>query len=426
MKRRTSGADGRKKTTRRAVALALAVLALGIAAVAFFARPRPLTVACIGLGDAEVQAYSLLFPSGSRVLRADLPRAGRGNLDTLAADVFITGNGLALERLRDRLLPPPDGALSSVPPSLIDAMKGGGKGPLGFPLQLDHVSLAWDTEAFAALGIAAPATRAEMEAAMRIRMTQTGGSLIAGPALLFAGGEDEALLQTLSVLCVSEYGAAGYARVVQAIRDASGTGASGADSVGAGPATFDAAFMTSLASAGAGQATLDRLVDILAAWLREGYLHPEWHKLKSGDVRAYMEKGLGFMVIGTLAFRRTVDYQSIYRYGTIPFPSGGGADCLVAPVTGLYTVKRGLKAGALASLYAKLGDPDTAFAMARASGKATSLATARAPDIQAADTLAWAAGRTSLVNGFYRDAFADSAIAGAFASALRERVKARR
>ena len=390
----------------RKVIVMAAIAAVSIIATLFFIRTKPLTVAYVGLSDLEIDAYSGLFSTDVQIIKADYPRGGSGALDGIAADVIIAGNGLATRQSADRFGPPPDTCLSSVPPSLVNSFKRVDGSVSGFPLQIDHFSLAWDTDAFAALGLPAPGSRGAMEAAM-----QAYGRRV-GPALLFAGGEDETLLLVLSALCVSDHGAAGYARAIEAIR---------------GAPDAESAFRARIGDDGiGGDVDLDALIERLAFWESAGFLHPEWHNLKAKDVKAYMEKDLAFMVLGTLTFRRSVDYQTIYRSGSIPFPAAGSPDALVSPITGMFFVPRKSNAAALEDVYEKMIEPETAFRMAKATGKATAVSTARAPDVQAADALSWAAGRQSLVNGFYRDAFDDTAKASAFASFVRNRIREKR
>jgi len=406
MKLEKSGSIAPRIRKPQRLIIIAAIVAACIVAALFFVRTKPLTVAYVGLSDLEIEAYSELFSPDVKILKADYPRGGSGALDGIAADIIVAGNGLAIRQISDRFAPPPESCLASVPPSLIAALRRADGTVSGFPLQIDHFSLAWDTDVFSALGLPAPASRGAMEAAMLAYGRRVG------PALLFAGGEDETLLQVLSVLCVSEFGAAGYAKAVEAIRDVKNT-----------EDTF-------LARIGddkrGGAANLDALIEILASWQSTGFLHPEWHNLKASDVKAYMEKNLAFMVLGTLTFRRSVDYQTIYRYGSMPFPAAGSPDALVSPVTGVFFLPRRSNAAVLEDVFDALIEPEAAFRMAKITGKATTVSTARAPDVQAADALSWAAGRQALVNGFYRDAFADTASASAFATAVRDRVRARR
>jgi len=405
MKPAKSGSNAPYIREARNVIFIAAIVAVCIITALFFMRTKPLTVACIGLSDLEIEAYSGLFSTDVRIIKADYPRGGSGALDDITADIIIAGNGLATRQVSGRFETPPESLLSSVPPSLVNSFRRSDGTVSGFPLQIDHFSLAWDTDFFAALGLPAPDSRGAMEAAM-----QAYGSRV-GPALLFAGGEDETLLLVLSALCVSEYGAAGYARAIEAIR---------------GAPDVEGAFHARIGNDGkGGDANLDSLIERLSSWESAGFLHPEWQNLKAKDLKAYMEKNLAFMVLGTLTFRRSVDYQTIYRYGSIPFPSAGSPDALVSPITGVFFLPHTSNAATLKDVYEKMIEPDTAFRMAKATGKSTTVSTARAPDVQAANVLSWAAGRQTLVNGFYRDAFDDTSDASAFAGAVRERVRAK-
>ena len=89
----------------------------------------------------------------------------------------------------------------------------------------------------------------------------------------------------------------------------------------------------------------------------------------------------------------------------------------MAPLTLASIV--GSRASALDALRG-LYDPALGKEMAALSGRSSALAAAAAPDIQAADALAAVAASRYVVNGLYRDAFADAASAKAAARELRD------
>ncbi|MBN2874829.1 MAG: hypothetical protein JXM71_07020, partial [Spirochaetales bacterium] len=372
-------------TSRRSIRYILysAVVVAIIAMVILFGvdRSRPFTVAFLDFPDKDVASYASLLPETVAIVRLDSSTIMGNENPEPDADCFIGPFGLALSQLADATTLSDVRLQNSFPPSVLRLVAGIGAGKVGLPLQIDHFSLSWDREAFDGRGQPYPLTRDALEAAMSSYANPVG------PALLFAGGDDETLLLVLSVLCVSESGAAGYDRAVEVLRQG-----------------------------GDAEDALSGPLGVLTSWNRNGYLHPEWYKLTSRDVRAYVEKGFGYLLLATLGFRRTVDYQSIYRFGTAPFPSAGRSDAIVAPLTAAVFSPRRSMLGDSRAVIDRMVDPEEAFRMAVETGKASTLSTARAPDVQAADALSWVAGRQTLVNGLYRDAFASAKDAGAFAA----------
>ncbi len=385
----------------RRIALAVAVaggLALAAGGVWLALSARPFTVAVVGLSDAELEAYSVLFPAGHRVIRIAAAEAGAERLGALRADCVLAWRGLPASALSVRAQPVPSALLDAVPPSLNAGLRRDDGTVAGMPLQLDHFSLSWDAERFASLGLPEPGSRAALESALAAYDDPVG------PAMLFAGGDDETLLSVLSALCLSSLGAAGYDRAAEAL---------------AGEASFDAAMDRPIGAYADGrEASLRSAAREIIAWRDAGRLHPDWWNLTESDVKAFLEKGYGFAVLGTLAFRRSVDYQSIYRFKTLRFPGAG--DSMLAPVLALYLSPRASMKDEASAVLAAASDPETAYSLATATGRATALSAARAPDVQAADLLSWAAGSGSLRNGLYRDAFSEPLEAAAFAAALRD------
>lgn len=392
-----------KAKTRVLLVSGTVALVLGAVSVSVLLPSRPFTAAFVGLSDAEAEAFAPLFPAGARIVRMALPEGEGDGLGRIKADCVVAPSGLAMLVQAGRFEPPPARSVSAVPPSLARALRTRDGPVAAMPLQIDPFLMAWDKEAFVARGLTEPATLRDVEAALAAYRDPVG------PALLFAGGDDETLLGILSLLCVSELGKPGYDRAVEAIR---------------GSASFDLAMDAPLGSGASGfGASLRSLAGRIVAWKSAGYLHPEWQNLQPKDLRSYLQKGYGFIILAPLSFRRSVDYQSVYRFGSAPYPAAVRGDTLVAPMSAAWFHPRSSVAAQAEAVQARMLDPDTAYAMAKATGRATALSAARAPDVQAADALSWAAGSQNVVGGLYRDAFADAALARAFAARLRDWIR---
>ncbi|MBN1518887.1 MAG: hypothetical protein JW923_02215 [Spirochaetales bacterium] len=357
-------------------------------------------VALIGLTDAEVLAVRLGLPDTARISLV----ADDSERDTLPGGLLVYRAALAY---RDRTFSelPLDLAMLTVPSLRAAGAVNGTQRAL--PVLVDHVELAWSKQRMGMAGLSQPTSLEDLERALErwSSLKDASGDARERSAwpLVFCGGDDESLLQALSVMLVAETGYQGYESARQAL--ASGTGM--ADVLG-GSGGQSPGSVALLAAAGR-----------LKSWIRLGLVHPEWHALKAADLRALLHGGSVFMAIQSLSFRRSVDYAAINEYGSSRFPAASGApkDAIVAPLTLASIV--GSRASALDALRG-LYDPALGKEMAALSGRSSALAAAAAPDIQAADALAAVAASRYVVNGLYRDAFADAASAKAAARELRD------
>lgn len=381
-----------------AAGIVLVVLVSCAAAWAAFVAAAPLTALLVGLDERESTAVETFLADAG--VRVDARRAEAG---TLAAalealfppDLVFARSGRELERAADAFAAIPADLAAAVPQALVWAVSGSGA-PRALPLLVDHFEIAWTFEAFAARGLAAPTDKAGFIRALAA--LRTSGK----PVVFCAGKDDETLLLLLSAAVIARKGEDGYRRIVAAL--ASGTPPE--------------------AVAGDGGAARSG-VEELRAWKKAGLLSEEWIDFSPADVRGFMENGLAPIVLQTLSFHRTIPYQTIAAYASGPFPRLEATEkpAIVAPLLAVSVPERALRLRRALRALAAFAAPEAGRALAEASGLATAFAAARAPDLQAADALSWAAAHRAVVSGLYRDAFVSPAAAAGFARAVREELR---
>lgn len=393
-----------------AAALATAVIAVGAAvSIGLYARERPLSVAAAALDEREIAAYGKALSKAKGLSKLSARPTLKDSLSGRASEVLVARLGAELSGSSAAFTEIPAETLAKLPPSVRAASLDAAGRPFVMPVELDPFQVAYS---YAGFGPDAPRNDArltdkDIDSALKRHKDPRA------PAMLFAGGDDETLLLVISVLCEVRGGAAAYQALVAAA--AKGGDLSAIASIPVGTAPDGSAF------------GLGSLMEVIKGWKAKGYLHPEWFSLQPADVVAYLKGGLGLVALLPLSLRREVPYEAISGYGWDSYPGSpaGRARAYVAPLTGCAVAARGGARSARAARAAMgaLTDSRTALEMAKETGRATTLAAAPAPDIQAADALAWAAGASIVVNGLYRDAFVTEADAKSFAAAVRAELR---
>lgn len=370
------------------------VVALGVA----FALKAPLKVVLVGVDAGGRRAVEKFFSGTGESFRIRAVEAG--SLATElgrfpAPDLVVLPTGMELAKAEGELLPIPEQLARRVPQALAWTVSEAGV-PRALPILVDHFEVAWTFEAFAERGLAPPTDRSGFIRALAA--LREGGK----PVVFCAGGDDKTLLTLLSAASVSRQGIEGYRKIVDQLR----SGATPAEVLGEGGAARVA-------------------VEELRAWQRARLLPEEWTNFSPADIRAFMENRQAPIVLQTLSLHRTVPYQTIAAYASGPFPrlAAAGTPAIVAPLLAVSVPRRSLRQGRATDALSAMTTEDAGRALAEESGLATAVAAARAPDVQAADALSWAASSRTVVSGLYRDAFISPATAGDFARALREELK---
>ncbi|HUW68778.1 MAG TPA: hypothetical protein VMX33_00965 [bacterium] len=403
---------GAHQSRRIMVISGIAIALVAAIVVSFVFVTRKPVLALYGLDDRETQAMRNLVGDTARLtVAAALPVAPAR---FPRADVIVARSGVAVRAESLTPLKMPDDILARTVPSLRRAVEIDGV-PQAMPLFLDHFELAWNKDRFSSRGLVTMNSLDDMERALAswtaYRQVTRNALEKSTYAFAFAGGDDESLLLLLSALCVSEGGLSAYNVVTRSL--VSGT-------------PLDALAGVVIGTSADGKPlTLGAILDRLASWIKKGYMHPEWYALKDKDIRSMIEGNVAFMSAQLLSFHRSVDYNAIMRFASGRFPAASATmdRALVAPLTiAIVTASHGRSPKAL-DLVRAMTDAATAREAASTSGRSTTIAAATAPDIQAADALSFAAASSTVVSGWYRDAFADEAAAARFAAAVRARLR---
>jgi hypothetical protein len=395
--------------TKRNRAILFAIAGGGaalIGAAVLLLLTRQFRVGLAGLSPAEAAAYSAALKDVPGARSAVIAKLDAVPSPRSLPDAIIAPMGAALSALSDEFASIPDATIRKTPYSIAAAARDAKDRPYAMPLQLDQFQVAYSFSAFERLGI---------KIEKRLTLAQLEGALAAykasgAPALLFAGEDDESLLLVISALCLSLGGEDAYRDLVKEL---------------AGGAEFRTLAEARLGRGQGGKSlTLGSLIGELRSWGAKGYLHPEWFNLKPIDVAAYLRNGSAFVALIPLSQRRTVPYESINRYGWDGYPAAQGVQsrAYLAPMTALAFNSRASGRGPQAVMRGIsdfLTNGDAALALAKSDGRATTLAAAPSPDIQATKAMNWAAESGIVVNGVYRDAFVSSGAAHAFAEELR-------
>ncbi len=390
--------------------IAVAALVVALLALAITGRlPLKPRVALIGLDENELAAVRMLLGPDVSIeeYAGGLPLRG----SQAKADLSVYRSAAIPEILDASWLVLPDAIANRTVPSLRQAQMAGER-TTGMPILLDHFELAWNRNRLGMIGQRAPTDLEELESTLkRWTALKTGSkdpSEAATYALVLAGGDDETLLLFISALVASEGGLYGYRALAKAWQSSANL----SDSL---------AVTVDIDSSGKAS-SFGEVLSRLKTWIKAGYLHPEWYNFKPSELNAFVRNKRAFFCAMLLSQHRSIDYDALTGYdsGMFPTKASGANRVLVAPLTmAAISSKSSRQAKALAALE-RLTDAKRGKEAAARSGRATSLAAAVAPDIQAADALAWAAGSPYVASGLFRDAFSLPQDAKAMAQAIRD------
>lgn len=181
-----------------------------------------------------------------------------------------------------------------------------------YPIALDHVEVAYRRDLFDPALLTTDDRIRDLTALER-GLTALIGSEARYP-LVAAGGEDQTLIDVVSVLALSVGGAERYRRLLQT----------------------DASDPAGMVAADLGDGwTLQTVLDVLVDWKNRGLVHPNWTELSRNDVRELAQRQLAGAIIMRLSTHRRWPVQTLHRIQTTPFPFANAADAgdaLVAPV----------------------------------------------------------------------------------------------
>jgi ABC-type glycerol-3-phosphate transport system substrate-binding protein len=309
-------------------------------------------------------------------------------------DVLFAYDGAAAADIASKALTPSEQIRALMAPAIQQTGKVRAT-TYGMPLLLDHFEVAYNTALFGKAGFGEPKRLDELVAAAR--KTARKGMW----PVVCAGANDADLLMLVGALSESRYGAESRAGIVRDLRE---------------KGSFEAAL---------GNKALKGTLDELIAWRKDGLLHPEWFRMQTKDVIAFMENEYAGIVFMPLSTHRTIPLKTIAKFASIPFPpiAVGVPREITAPVIiGILPSYKKPDARAADFLY-RLARAEGQTIISAETGLAPVNSTAEAQDIQASDVRLWAAASGRPVPDPVTDAFADPAKVTATARSIRSYIE---
>lgn len=279
-------------------------------------------------------------------------------------------------------LPPPDSRVFTLtPPSLDQApsamarlgLATDGSKRLALPIALDHVELAFRRDLFAAAGLNVDdriLALAELE-----KVLQPLAAKDFYP-LLIAGGDDQALLDAISVLVLATTGP-------EALKELSRQAAASQDP-------------QALPRASASAPALEKLHQ----WGQSQILHPDWLVLKSSDVKSIASLRISAAVIMRLSEHRRWPVASLKDWQSSPFPPADPAQAsagLLAPALFVSMTSAGRNPASLEAALDRLLQGEFQGSAVQGWGLAPVHASAPVLDREAGDLRYWAAASRQIL-----------------------------
>lgn len=314
-------------------------------------------------------------------------------------DLVLGLDGMAFSS-KASLFEPLDETVARKVPSALRSVGRVGNLRYGLPLEADHFELAYNRPAFYRAGLGEPRTLPELLDAAK-KLARPGI-----PSLFVAGAEDGDLLLLLAALVESLDGPAGYRRL--------------ADSLAVAPS------LSAALHADIGADSLGSILDSLISLRKIGVLHPEWFRMKSGDIKALAENGLAPIILMPLSAHRTIALATIVKYKSVFIPprQATSSRAFAAPIlVGAVPAGARRRKEASAFLYALLENHGQER-LCGATGLAPASASAEALDQQASDVRLWIASSQGALADLGRASKGDEASRRALASGIRAYLEA--
>jgi hypothetical protein len=354
--------------------------------IAFYRVPDAIQAAIVKLADDPAygkKTIGILMLDPAKDLSAQKKTVKKAN-------VLFTMDGRAAAEACATAAAPDEKILAQMP-SAIRRIGRTDTSAYGLPLLLDHFEFAYGS-AFARQYRLTPASPLDDFLGAAKKSLREGLWPIA-----CAGANDADIVMTVSALAEARFGTESRNAIVRELR-------------------ADKDFRAVLAST-----KLKAVLDELVAWRKAGIIHPEWFRMTSDDVIAFMDNGYSEIIFMSLSTHRTIPQRTIARYEGIPFPSATKqtARTLTVPaLIGVVVSKKGQNAEANAFL-ARLASVEGQGTLAALSGLAPVNSTAEARDIQASDVRLWAAASDRPVPDIATDSFVENEKKAQFAKDIR-------
>jgi hypothetical protein len=375
----------------------LAILAgtVALAAVLFFilTTTRKSLVVLYGLSDPTIAAIEREAGSSFKfmVIGGDEPISARKK-DLLKANLVFMHDGKAASELRAEAVAPDESILALMPSAMREAGKFGTQ-RYGIPILFDHFEIDWNVSLIGGRSLAKPNTLTEL---VKVSNAIKGKNLW---PIVCAGGTDEDLLGFVGALVISVSGLDAYEKLVT---DAS-----------EGTPFAELVRTTALKNA----------LDTLIEWRKSGIIHPEWFRMKSADVSAFMQMDYACFFAMSLSSHRLLDRKIAEKVQSIEFPTDRKEldRGILAPAIVAIELRQSLPGNRAARrLVTALAQSAAQATVSADSGLAPANSNATTADKQADDARFWIAASRKPFPDPAAASFSDPSARAAFAVAIRQ------
>jgi len=378
---------------KRILAILAGTVALAaIVAFSLMATRKPLVV-LYGLSDPAIAAIEREAGPSFRfmVIGGDKPISARKR-DISKADLVFMRDGKAASEVGANAVAPDESVLALMPSAMREAGKSGTR-RYGLPILFDHFEIDWNVSLIGGRGLAKPNTLTEL---VKVSNAIKGKNLW---PIVCAGGNDEDLLDFAGALVISESGLDAYEQLVTAASE--------------GKPFAELVKSTAL------KKSLDTLID----WRKSGIIHPEWFRMKSADVQAFMQMDYSCFFAMSLSSHRLLDHKIAEKVLTIDFPTDRKEldRGILAPAIVAIEPRHGMPGNGAAHRFAATLAQGTAQAdISGGSGLAPANSNATAADKQADDARFWVAASRKPFPDPATAALSDPSARAALAAAIRQ------
>lgn len=278
--------------------------------------------------------------------------------------ILIAKNSLAIRNSAGEFIQPDERLLEALPISIRKSTALEGGGHYAIPLLLGHFEIAYYENSRQKLGLEIPQSYGGL-----LRYLERVKEAVDIP-LICAGAEDTELLNFVSAISESLYGAADYKKMLADVRESSALNKSALPE------------------------SLTRVLDEVKAMQSRELIFPRWTKVTLRDVRYNMQERAIGAVAMSLTFRRDLEYNLVKYYSSNFFPryNNSAEHGIIAPqtVACLLTKKKNA-----ALLLGHLVSADVQSGLSDLSLLAPAASRAEAYDRQADDVRFWAASSSA-------------------------------
>lgn len=353
-----------------------------------------------------LEAETTGFGQKCRIIELNLNESLQTQLEASPGiDLLFAADGLAVESVTSILRPLSEEPARLLPSSLrLRGLLNNKR--YAYPLELDHVEIAFRKDFFAQKGFPTGErlmSLAELEGAL----TALAGANFY--PLMIAGADDTSLLDAVSLLTLSLGGSQAVSTLVDLIKN---------NDFSNNDNDFSTIVNTELAE----DLSLNKVLERLAAWKKKGILHPEWLKFSREEVFNFVEDELTAALIMRLSIHRTYPLSIIKKFSESPFPFAGrenSAAGIIAPLHIVSSMKSSNFKAEADKILVNLLRTDFQKKLTHFTGLAPASATAETLDKQASNLRFWGAASRKIIESLASASFLVAHAQKAFAEEIR-------